>query len=137
MHAVRTITREAFWPYGWVIEYPDKALQPRDKTLFTVILREKKKVGWRIGYLLQRDRQLRRLEQHPDSFETFEPVAGKTLLYVSDRKDKKHIVCFRLDPHVILKKGIWHDVVTLGKESEIKICENSDVQCRYWPLSGV
>ncbi len=130
----RRISARNFRKYGWVIEYPGKSSQPRHKNMFTVILRERLPVGWRIAYLLLRGKRLLRLEQHPDSFESFEPVKGRTLLYVSEKRDRKKIACFALERPVILRKGIWHEVVTLGRESEIKICENASVQCLYWML---
>ena len=134
MLQAKKITAQGFRRFGWVIEYPHKSSQPADKTLFTIILKENKRVGWRIAYLLLRERTLRRLEAHPDSFESFEPVKGKTLLYVATKKNASGIRCFLLERPIILKKGIWHDVVTLGRESEIKICENAQVQCLYWYL---
>jgi hypothetical protein len=37
-----------------------------------------------------------------------------------------------LDKPVILKKGLWHGVVALGDEADIKITENASVRCVYW-----
>ncbi len=134
MPVIKKINSGNFKKFGWVIEYSDKGLKEKKKNLFRIILREKKPLGWRIAYLVVRDRGINRLEQHPESFESFEPVSGKSLLYVAFLKDMKRIECFLLDKPVILKKGIWHGVVTLEKETEIKITENSRVQCVYWPL---
>ncbi|MFA5039336.1 MAG: hypothetical protein WC732_06615 [Candidatus Omnitrophota bacterium] len=64
--------------------------------------------------------------------ETFEPVEGRGLLFVSLKKDPRDIVCFYLDKPVILRKSIWHGVVALGREADIKITENSSVRCVYW-----
>jgi ureidoglycolate hydrolase len=130
---ISPINRTTFKPYGWVIEYPDRKRSSKTKNLWRIIVREPKS-GWRIAYLVVRDRKINRLEQHPGTFESFEPVCGKGLLYVSTKKDPDSIKCFNLDVPVVLKKGIWHGIVTLTKECDIKIVENSSVKCVYWPL---
>jgi len=84
--------------------------------------------------LIVRDKKIRRLECHPESFESFEPVCGRSLLFVAWKKDVKAIECFELTRPIILKKGVWHGVVTVTPECEIKLTENSKVKCVYWPL---
>lgn len=98
------------------------------------MLKETGRVGWRIAYLIVRDKVIYRLEQHPGTFESFEPVKGETLLYLARNRNSKKIECFYLDKPVILDKGVWHAVATLNGESEIKITENSKVKCIYWCL---
>lgn len=134
MLVIKKINPGNFKKYGWVIEYPNKGRENKKENLFRIVLREKKPLGWRIAYLVVRDRAISRLEQHPGSFESFEPVSRKSLLYVASLKDTKKIECFLLDKPVILKKSIWHGVITLEKETEIKITENSRVKCVYWAL---
>lgn len=131
---IENITSEGFRPYGRVIEYPDKDKERRDKSLFCITMKEKERVGWRIAYLVLRDKTIDRLERHPHSFESFEPVRGDTLIYVADKQDTAAIRCFRLDRPVVLNKGLWHGVVTLGDEAEIKITENAEVACGFWEL---
>ena len=131
---VSSINSARFKPYGWIIDYPKKSA-PKTKNLFRIVVRQPK-VGWRIAYLVVRDRAIDKLEQHPDSLESFEPVSGKGLIYVATKKDPLAIRCFLLDKPVILKKGIWHGVVTLSKEQDIKITENSRVKCVYWKLGS-
>ncbi|MBL7070575.1 MAG: hypothetical protein ISS26_00170 [Candidatus Omnitrophica bacterium] len=133
---IRSITSEDFKPFGCVIEYPDKDKEDKDKNLFCVTLKETEKVGWRIAYLVLRDKAIDSLEQHPRSFESFEPVSGKALLYVAAEKNVKDIRCYYLDKPVILNKGVWHGVVTVGGESEVKITENADVECVFWQLES-
>ncbi len=130
----KTITTDNFRRYGCLIDYPKKHLKGKSKNLFRIVLTENKAYGWRIAYLIVRDKKIGRLEQHPHSFESFEPIKGRSLLYVSRQKNQKTIECFRLDKPIILKKGIWHGVVTLGDECEIKLTENAKVKCVYWPL---
>lgn len=131
---INKIKKENFNKYGWVIEYPGKI--DKSKSQFEIILTEKKKTGWRIAYLIERKDYIDMLEQHPDSFESFEPVSGKTLIFLSNKKNLKTVECFYLDKPVILGKGVWHNVLTLSKESQIKITENAKVKCIYWFLGG-
>jgi ureidoglycolate hydrolase len=122
-----------FRRFGWVIEYPARSAASKTKNLFKVISRQPG-TGWRIAYLVVRDRAIARLEQHPGSCESFEPVRGKGMLYVAPKNDPASITCFLLDKPVILKKGIWHGVVTLSREFDVKITENSYVKCIYRSL---
>jgi len=130
---VKKITEKNFKNFGCVIDHPCKKTK-NGRNLFRIILTEKETVGWRIAYLVVRDKQIDRLEQHIDTFESFEPVAGETLLYVAKERNPKKIECFLLDKPVILNKGIWHGVVTLNLNAEIKITENANVDCIYWEL---
>jgi len=114
-----------------LIHYPRKGLKHPAYNLFRVVLTERSRTGWRIAYLIVRDKKVRRLEQHPDSYESFEPLRGRSLLFVAKRPCLDGVRCFLLDRPVILNKGIWHGVVAAGRESEIKLTENSRVVCRY------
>lgn len=125
------LTAKNFRPYGWIIEYPKKAAKSDKRNLFRIVLKEKKPLGWRIAFLVVRDKKVNKFEQHPDSFESFEPVSGESLLYVSVDKELKKIDVFRLDKPIILKKCVWHAIVCVGSESEVKITENASVRCVY------
>lgn len=131
---IKKITAENFKPFGHIIHHPQKDLHGKDKNLFHIVLKEENNVGWRIAYLIVRDRTIGKLEQHPQTFESFEPVTGNSLLYVAKDKDPNQIYCFDLDKPIVLHKGIWHGVVTTNGDSEIKITENADVECIYWEL---
>ncbi|MDD5019695.1 MAG: hypothetical protein PHH75_06725 [Candidatus Omnitrophica bacterium] len=122
---------ELFKPYGWIIDYPKRGAR-RCGNLFRIVVRQRNAAGWRIAYLVVRDKVIDRLEQHPCSLESFEPVCGRSLLFVARRRKAGDIACFLLDKPVVLKKGIWHGVVAMGKESDIKITENASVRCVYW-----
>ncbi len=129
---IMSITEASFRPYGKIIGFTGSR-RPMNKNLFRIVVKQPRS-GWRIAYLVVRDRKICRLEQHPGSLESFEPVSGKGLLYVSNRKDSRSVRCFLLDKPVILKKGLWHGIVTLSKECEVKIVENSSVKCVYWQI---
>ena len=130
---IKKIDSRSFRRYGRVIECPGRKPKNKTKSLFRVVITEKAKKGWRIGYLLLRDKYVDKLEQHPDSLESFEPISGRGLIYLSADKRPARLSCFYLDKPVILDKGIWHGVLTLTPESEIKITENARVKCIYWP----
>ncbi|MCA9398315.1 MAG: hypothetical protein KC618_01110 [Candidatus Omnitrophica bacterium] len=131
---MQKITQKSFRRYGRLIHYPAKNTKGTVRNLWRIVYTEKAKVGWRVAYLVLRDKSIGRMECHPYSDETFEPVKGKALLFVSKTRDFNDVECFLLDQPVILFKGIWHGLITLGAETEIKITENSKVTCRYWPF---
>jgi ureidoglycolate hydrolase len=130
----RRITTSTFRPFGKIIELPRKGFPTPHKNLWRVIVRQPR-VGWRIAYLVVRDRSLSCLERHPGILESFEPVRGRAALFVALKKDPRSVYCFLLDHPVILKKGLWHGVVTLDREADIKITENSKVVCDFWKLA--
>ena len=131
---IKKINPYNFRQYGWIIAHPRKNTHGKRKNLFHIVVKETGNRGWRIAYLIVRDKTIDRLEQHPGTFESFEPVSGRSILYLTKEKNPKAIAAFYLDRPVILKKGIWHGVVTRGKESEIKITENARVKSAYWRL---
>jgi ureidoglycolate hydrolase len=131
---IKRINAENFKPFGRIIDCPTELRKDRENNLFYIVVSETQNVGWRIAYLVTRDKTINKLEKHPDTFESFEPVTGKTLIYVANDMNPDAIECFYLDRPVVLKKGIWHGVTTLGEESEVKITENASVECVFWPL---
>lgn len=132
--SLRPLTTENFRPYGKLIGYPGKEKKGKVKNLWRIVHTENKPYGWRIAYLIVRDKSLRRLEHHPHSFETFEPVSGKSILFVSKKKDTASIIGFVLDKPILLNKNIWHGIITITDEAEIKLTENAKVKCVYWVL---
>ncbi|MFA6350241.1 MAG: hypothetical protein WCY12_04875 [Candidatus Omnitrophota bacterium] len=132
---MKNITTRSFSKFGSIIEYPGLAQKNKKKNLFRIVLEDPKAPGWRIAYLVVRDKMINTLEQHPGTFESFEPVKGRAVLFVALKKDPEQIESFRLDRPVILKKGVWHGIITKGRSAEVKITENSEVKCVYWRLS--
>ena len=129
----KKITSFNFRKFGWVIDLPDRNKKPKNINLFRIVVRQSGP-GWRIAYLVVRDAFISKLEQHPDSLESFEPVSGRGLIYLTRKKDSRSIECFFLDRPVILKKGIWHGVLKTGGDFDVKITENSKVKCVYWKI---
>ncbi|MBP9853552.1 MAG: hypothetical protein KBD53_01645 [Candidatus Omnitrophica bacterium] len=130
----QSITAKTFRSYGKLIEYPDQNKKGTVRNLWRIIHRAPNKNGWRVAYLILRDRSIGRLECHPTSDETFEPIKNSALFFVSKTKNIDDIECFILDRPIILYKGIWHGLITQGNEAEIKITENLNISSRYWPF---
>lgn len=131
---IQRITAKNFSRYGWVIEYPRRESADSQENLFRIVLRERETFGWRIAYLVVRDKKVNRLERHPESYESFEPVRGRSILFTATAKDEKKIQAFYLDVPIILRKGIWHGIITCTRETDVKITENVKVRCVYWKL---
>ena len=123
----KKITKAGFKKYGYIIQWQGKE-NKKEKNQFRIVIRDSKANGWRIAYLIVREKKVDWLEQHPLSFESFEPISGKAILYVCSQKNPKTVESFVLDKPIILYKGIWHSVVCLGKEAHIKITENNQVK---------
>ncbi len=131
---IGTITPGSIRPYGVIIDSRCVADDGR-KNNFGILLRERAR-GWRIGYLIVRERVMRRLERHPDSLETFEPVKGTAVIALASRRERSRPKLFRLDKPVVIKKGVWHDVAAVSKRADIKIFENSEVRTDYCDLKS-
>jgi ureidoglycolate hydrolase len=131
---VRSPDRDNFKKYGKVVEYPHKDAKGRARNLWRIVHTAPGKTGWRVACLILRDKAIGRMECHPDSDETFEPVKGRAHLFLAGEQDLSAIECFALDKPVILYQGVWHGLVSVTPEAEIRIMENNVVTCRYWPL---
>lgn len=71
---------------------------------------------------------------HPTSRESFEPLHGLTVLVVATHENPEEYEAFILDKPVCLKKGIWHQVLALTEEAQVKIVENLEVQSEFYDL---
>ena len=129
------LTHEAIKPYGFIID----SRCVKDKGYgndFGVLLKAKSN-GWRVGYLIVRDRVIKRLENHPDSLETFEPTEGKLVIAFAPLSKPDEVKVFLLDKPVVVKKHVWHEVAALSKRAEVKIFENIEVGVGYHHLKDV
>lgn len=123
------IDRGSFAPYGTVLELTAEAENP----VFQIPV-EVSDAPWRIALLKILPRTLERLERHPDSRESFEPLSGWAVLFVADKPEPSSLRAFLLDRPVCLYPGVWHGVVTLTPESLCKITENLRVGMEYASL---
>jgi len=128
MIPIRQLNEKSFRKYGGMLE-------PADKTkVFTVLCGDKEAAGWRIGYVILGQDNVKSLEAHPESFETFEPVAGTTILLVAEAKSPDNIEAFLLDKGVIVNKNIWHGLCVLSSKAEVKVTENFEVESVFHTL---
>ena len=123
----KKITTENFKKYGYIIQWEGPE-NKKENNQFRIVISDPKVTGWRIAYLIIREKKINFLEKHPLSFESFEPIKGKAILYVSDKKEPQVIEAFILDKPIILLKGIWHNVLSCTRETHIKITENNEVK---------
>ncbi len=128
------LTHENMQPYGYLID--KKCVKDNGKGNKFGILLKVKSAGWRIGYLIVREKTIKRIEYH-DSLETFEPVSGKAIIALATHASPENVKAFLLDKPIVLKKGIWHDVAALSKIAEIKIFENREVNSKYYYLKNM
>lgn len=74
------------------------------------------------------------MECHPTSLESFEPLSGLTVLVVAEHDKPDEYEAFILDKPVCLYKGVWHQVLALTDEAQVKIAENLDVSSKFYDL---
>lgn len=128
MVAVESITREAFAPFGSVIEF-----SPDFDDEYEILETEEVK-PWILAVYRYVRKSIQRIECHPTSMETFEPLSGVTVLLVAEHETPEDYKAFVLDKPVCLKKGVWHQVLSLTPVAEVKITENKDVYSVYYDL---
>lgn len=125
---IRTLTTKTLKPYGKIIDR-SSAQEQKDGNGWGFVVRVRSK-GWRIAYLVLRNRSFKRLECH-DSPETFEPVKGRAVIALAVPGRPETYKLFRLDRPILLNKGIWHALFTCSPETHLKIVENLTVSSRF------
>ena len=68
----------------------------------------------------------------PYSKESFEPLKGISVLLVAEHEKPEDYHAFLLDKPICLKKGVWHQVLSLTAEAEVKITENLEVSSEFY-----
>lgn len=132
MNKLRKITKKSIRPYGRIIDASCVRHKPGDNG-FGIVFKERSR-GWRLAYLVVRKRRITRLERHPNTAETFEPVKGRAIIALAPNRDPDCYKIFLLDKPVVLKKGVWHNVAAISAGCEIKICEGIKVAEKYHDL---
>lgn len=89
---------------------------------------------WRLAVFRYWNHSIEKIECHPTSMESFEPLRGETLLLVAAHETPEDYHIFRLDQPVILEKGIWHQTLSLTESAEVKITENLEVPTDFYTL---
>lgn len=128
MKTLQYVQRETFLPYGEVLEFPAGI-----EETFCIITTEEKE-PWRLAVFRHTNKEIQRMECHPTSRESFEPLHGLTVLVVATHENPEEYEAFILDKPVCLKKGIWHQVLALTEEAQVKIVENLEVQSEFYDL---
>jgi ureidoglycolate hydrolase len=125
--AIKTISQENFCQYGVVLEHVNQ--EEGYEPLVTVESR-----GWIWAVLTFRGKSIPRIECHPTSKESFEPVLGTTIIVLAPPDTPDNIEAFLLDQAVMLHEGVWHEVMALSEVARVKITENNDVTSEYHDL---
>lgn len=130
---INKLTHRSIKPYGRIIG-PQFMKDDGRGDKFGVLLKEKSK-GWRIGYLILRKKHFRKLERHPASLETFEPLKGHALIALACPRRPDDYKVFLLDRPVVVNKNVWHEVAAVSARCDIKIFENIDVTTEYYNIA--
>lgn len=128
MGRLKSIHKESFEKYGRVLEFSEGITEP-----FEIIITEEKE-PWRLAVFRYCNKTVKKLECHPMSLESFEPLKGITVLIVAQHDTPKEWEAFILDNPVCLNKGIWHQVLSLTDEAQVKIAENLEVDSKFFEL---
>lgn len=132
---VKRLTGKSVKPYGRIID--DSCVEDDGRgNRFGILLRQPSE-GWRIGYLILRDKSIKRLERHTDSPETFEPVKGRAVIALAKELSPDSAELFFLDKPVVVNKGVWHEVLAISPRCELKIFENIEVKTEYYSLNKI
>ena len=125
---IESISVEAFRPFGTVLEFPEGF-----EGNFLIVDTDEQN-PWRVAVFRYWNKEIRRIECHPTSKETFEPLEGMTVLLVAEHETPEDYHAFILDKPVCLKKGVWHQTLTLTDEASVKITENLEVESVFYDL---
>lgn len=128
MKPLQFITRENFAAFGTVIALPDTGEEN------WYIVDGDTENPWRIAVLRHFDKEITTFECHPTSKESFEPLAGTTVLVVAEPDSPADWQAFLLDKPVCLKKSVWHQVLSLTDSAQVKITENYEVTAEFYEL---
>lgn len=126
MVRLESVTKEAFAPFGTVMEFPEDCTD-----CFYIVDTEEEK-PWRIAVFRYSNKEIKRIECHPSSKESFEPLKGITVLLVAEHETPEDYHAFVLDKPVCLRKGVWHQTLALTSEAEVKITENLEVESVFY-----
>lgn len=128
MGALKSIHEKDFERFGKVLEFSETCTEP-----FEIVLTEEQN-PWRLAVFRYTNKTVKKMECHPTSLESFEPLSGLTVLIVAEHDNPEAYEAFILDKPVCLYKGIWHQVLSLTDEAQVKIAENLEVNSEFFEL---
>ena len=123
---IRNITSDNFGKYGTVIEFT-----PGYREDFEIRVRQDEG-GWRLAVFRVPNRCAQLMENHPNTKESFEPLQGTILLIVAENNLPAEFEVFLLDKPICLHEGVWHQVLALSAEAQVKIVENIEVSTEFY-----
>ena len=126
---IECITEESFRPFGRLIRFPEE-----DRESNFIIIASDTESPWRLAVFRYWNHSIEKIECHPTSMESFEPLEGETLLLVAEHDTPEDYHIFRLDQPVILEKGVWHQTLSLTDSAQVKITENLEVPTEFYSL---
>ena len=137
---VYALSHEAFAPYGRILvprneELPEVTVP---NTFDFYVIYKVFSSGWQLGYLTVTNTYVERLECHRTTPEAFVPLplSGEAVLVVcNDPSDESSLLAFRITEPVVLKVGVWHNVLYLAGAPAILVVENPDVTDSFYQLS--
>lgn len=129
MERLKSIHQKDFERFGKVLEFT----KADGNENFEIIMTEDKE-PWRLAVFKYCNKSVKRMECHPASLESFEPLAGITVLIVAEHENPEAYEAFILDKPVCLYKGVWHQVLSLTDEAQVKIAENLEVTSEFFDL---
>jgi ureidoglycolate hydrolase len=127
--AIESVTKERFAKFGEVLEFPEDC-----KEQFYIVDRDDNN-PWRLAVFRYTNKEISRMENHPTSKESFEPLSGITILIVAENDKPEQFKAFILNKPVCLKKGICHQVLSLTPEAQVKITENTEVNSEFYDFN--
>ena len=120
MIRLESITAENFKAYGTVLEFPENY-----GDTFYIVDTETDQ-PWRVAVFRYSSKEIKVVENHPTSKESFEPLKGITVLLAAEHEDPENYRAFVLD------KPVWHQVMALTPEAQVKITENLEVPSEFY-----
>jgi ureidoglycolate hydrolase len=133
---VLDINEKTFRKFGKILIPTDGAIPEvyeDDIFRFYVTFKEQSNC-WQIGYLEQIGKEVQKLECHPNTSEVFIPLSGDAVILLSINP-QNDISAFKLKEPIVIKRGVWHGVISLTKSSKILIVESSEVIDEYFELN--
>ncbi len=124
--AVESVSVTTFKPFGTVLEF-----LPGDTSNFYIADTEPDN-PWRVAVFRYSNKEIQKIECHPTSKESFEPLHGITILLVAEHETPEDCHAFILDKPVVLAKGVWHQTLSLTPEASVKITENLEVESVFY-----
>ena len=125
---LESVSAESFAPFGSVLEFPG------DFEDNFYIVETDDQNPWRVAVFRYCNHEIQRIECHPTSKETFEPLTGVTVLLVAEHDTPEEYSAFLLDKPICLKKGVWHQTLAITPEASVKITENLEVESVFYDL---